>query len=186
MENQQGKMRYNVAQLLMGPSGERRDYEFNEEIRNLDPSLVPEEPLTGKVRLMRTSQGILVTGTLETTLLMTCRRCLEPSHVDVKLELEEEFYPVMPVGTLPARKEGDDDFDAAVVIDEHHMLDLSEVIRQGLWLAAPETSLCRPDCAGLCPMCGGNRNLGECQCIDTPIDPRWAALQAIVTNEPDS
>jgi uncharacterized protein len=182
----QEKMRYNVAQLLMGPSGERRRYEFDEDIRHLDPDLEPDLPLTGRISLMRTSQGILVTGRLQTRLITTCRRCLEPSTIDVELELEEEFYPVIPVGNLPARKPEDPDVDEAVLIDEHNMLDLSEVIRQGLWLAAPEASLCRADCAGLCPACGGNRNLGECQCTEMPVDPRWAALQTILANESDS
>jgi uncharacterized protein len=72
------------------------------------------------------------------------------------------------------------------LIDEHHILDLSEVIRQGLWLAIPMEILCRPDCAGLCPRCGGNRNLGECNCDQAAIDPRWGALQALLASELDS
>jgi uncharacterized protein len=39
--------------------------------------------------------------------------------------------------------------------------------------------LCRPDCAGLCPVCGQNLNLGECQCPPPEADPRWAKLRQI-------
>ncbi len=66
------------------------------------------------------------------------------------------------------------------------MLDLREVIRQGLWLAAPMEALCSPGCLGLCPRCGGNRNLGECRCEEAAVDPRWAALQALLATESDS
>jgi uncharacterized protein len=47
-------------------------------------------------------------------------------------------------------------------------------------VVAPMQALCRPDCGGLCPHCGGNRNLGECQCDQEPSDPRWALLQALL------
>jgi uncharacterized protein len=178
-------MRYNVAQLLKGPTGARRRYDLNEEIGDLDPGLEPIRPLVGTVTLMRTSQGILATGKLRTALQVTCQRCLEPSSTEVELDLEEEFYPTVQIAEAVLDEVPDEECDEALMIDEHHILDLSEVIRQGLWLAIPMESLCRPDCAGLCPQCGGNRNLGECQCDQAPIDPRWAALQALLASEQD-
>jgi uncharacterized protein len=179
-------MRYNVAQLLKGPIGRRRQYDLHEEIGNLDPDLDPTAPLVGSILLTRTNQGVLVTGELQTTLRGTCRRCLEPCDLAVELELEELFYPVAPMGEAPRDSVPDEAEDEALWIDEHHILDLSEVIRQGLWLAEPEQALCRVDCAGLCPRCGGNRDLGECHCEEAPTDPRWAALQTLIVNEPDS
>jgi uncharacterized protein len=179
-------MRYNVAQLLKGPTGARRQYDLKEEIGNLDPELEPIQPLVGRVTLMRTSQGILVTGKLRTAFQVTCRRCLEPCSTKVELNLEEEFHPTVWIAETVLDEPPEKEDDEALLIDEHHVLDLSEVIRQGLWLAIPMESLCRPDCAGLCPHCGGNRNLGECQCDQAFIDPRWAALQALLASEPDS
>jgi uncharacterized protein len=180
-------MRYNVAQLIKGPTGAFRQYDLEADIRNLDSDLHPVRPLVGSVTLLRTSQGILVTARLQTRLETECMRCLEPCDVDVELDLQEEFYPTVritdapPVDDLP-----DSERDEALQIDEHHILDLTEVVRQDLWLALPMEALCRPDCAGICPSCGGNRNLGECQCDEAPIDPRWAALQALITNQADS
>jgi uncharacterized protein len=178
-------MRYNVAQLLKGPTGNRRQYELREDIEGLDQGLVPIRPLIGAVTLMRTSQGILATGRLRTKLRVECRRCLEPYNIDVQLHMEEEFHPTVVIGEAPVDRVPREEEDEALIIDAHHTLDLSEVIRQGLWLAMPMDLLCRPDCAGLCPNCGGNRNLGECQCDQPAIDPRWAALQQLLPNEPD-
>lgn len=171
-------MRYNVAQLLMGPTGAQRAYDFEEEIRNLEPELEPLQPLSGSVVLMRTSQGILVIGTLQTMFETTCRRCLEPCDTKVQVELEEEFYPAAQIA--------EEELDEALLIDEHHILDLTEVIRQELLLAEPTQALCSSGCAGLCPHCGGNRNLGKCQCDEPAIDLRWSALQALLPNELDS
>jgi uncharacterized protein len=177
-------MRYNVAQLLKGPSGARRRYGVREAIGDLDQDLEPVRPLEGSVTLTRTSQGVLVTGRLGTALQQYCGRCLEPCTVEVQLDIEEEFYPSVlleaPLDAVP-----EEESDEALLIDEHHTLDLSEVIRQGLWVASPMEALCRPECAGLCPRCGGNRNMGECECDQVPIDPRWAALQSLLPNEPD-
>jgi uncharacterized protein len=179
-------MRYNVAQLLMGPTGGCRKYDLNEEIRNLDPELRPLRPLTGSVTLMRTTQGILATGTLATVIEGTCHRCLEPASVEVQFELEEEFHPTNPIAGAPVDKVPEEEQDTALLIDERHNLDLSEVVRQGLWLAMPMEMLCRPDCAGLCPRCGGNRSLGECQCEGAAVDPRWAILGTLLRDEADS
>jgi uncharacterized protein len=176
-------MQFNVAQLLKGQTGGQRRYELREKIVDLDPDLVPVAPLTGTVTLMRTSQGILATGTLRTAVQVTCRRCLDETTAEVELELEEEFHPLVHLSDVPLDDISEEDWDEALYIDEHHSLDLREVIRQGLWLAVPVDSLCRSDCAGLCPVCGGNRNLGECECGDSVIDPRWAALQALLHEE---
>jgi uncharacterized protein len=179
-------MRFNVAQLIKGPTGASRRYDLSEEIGHLDPALEPLCPLEGVVTLMRTSQGVLVTGTLRTKVRAECRRCLEPFPADAQLDLEEEFLPVARIGNAPVDDVPPEERDDALLIDGDHMLDLSEVVRQGLWLALPSEGVCRPDCAGLCPRCGGNRNLGECQCNAESTDPRWAALQAFFSDEPDS
>jgi uncharacterized protein len=179
-------MQYNVAQLLKGPTGGRRQYTFDEDIRGLEPELEPVDRLVGAITLTRTSQGILVTGQLQTTLRVNCRRCLEPFDLDVEIELEEEFHPVVPIADAPLDRVPDEDNDEALLIDEHQILDLSEVVRQALWLVEPTRELCRPDCAGLCPLCGGNRNLGECECVEGPLDPRWAALQSLLAEQSDT
>lgn len=174
-------MQFNVAQLLKGPTGGQREYDLEVEIEGLDPELHPLQPLSGTVVLMRTNQGILARGRLQTVLLGTCRRCLEPCEVEAHLDVEEEFHPTVQISGVPLDRISDEEFDEALLIDEHHVLDLGEVIRQGLWLVGPSEGLCSPSCNGLCPQCGGNRNLGECQCIESAIDPRWSALQSLLS-----
>jgi uncharacterized protein len=179
-------MHYNVAQLLKEPIGALRKHQVDVGIEGLDADLVPSRPLVGTVTLMRTNRGILVTGVLETTLNGECRRCLEPCDHEVKLELEEEFVSSSPRLGAERVDDLDDDQDVALLVDDSHILDLSEVVRQGIWLSEPWQALCREDCAGLCPHCGGNRNQDECDCDMDSIDPRWAALQALLPNTQDS
>ncbi|MFN8460029.1 MAG: DUF177 domain-containing protein [Anaerolineae bacterium] len=125
---------------------------------------------------MRTGLNILVTGQLTTTVEKLCGRCLNDFTTPVSIELEEEFFPTLDIVTGLAISPPPD-VESANLIDEQHILNLSEVVRQELLLADEEVRYCRPDCKGLCPICGQDRNLNPCNCQDEAIDPRWAALQ---------
>ncbi|GAB4565162.1 MAG: DUF177 domain-containing protein [Anaerolineae bacterium] len=167
-------MRYNVAQLLKEPIGAVRHYEEDEDVSRLDPAIVPTSLLRSNLTLLRTDRGILVTGHLGVLVQMSCSRCLEPVEVRLDVDVEEQFYPTVDVITgrmLPVDEE-----DQALWIDAHHILDMTEVVRQDLLLALPLHPLCRDDCAGICPYCGQNLNEGPCDCQANDIDPRWSAL----------
>jgi len=56
-------------------------------------------------------------------------------------------------------------------------LDLSALIETETTLAVPMKPLCRDDCLGLCPVCGGNRNVTACACAARATDPRLAVLK---------
>ncbi len=57
------------------------------------------------------------------------------------------------------------------------MLDLGGVAWEQFMLAMPVNPLCRPDCKGLCPICGANLNLEACDCHKEEEDPRMAPLR---------
>jgi len=62
---------------------------------------------------------------------------------------------------------------------EGNNLDVSAWARDLLALALPDKILCRPDCAGLCPVCGKNLNDEPHVHEDDETDPRWAALERL-------
>jgi uncharacterized protein len=168
-------MQINVSQLLKSPIGSIRDYEVKQII---DVTGDGESSLVqGKVRLMRTDRGILVKGVLATKVELTCSRCLSLFGCPLTLDIEEEYFPTTDVvnGTpLPLPEE-----PGSFTIDEHHELDLTEAIRQCALLAIPMKPLCREACAGLCPSCGHNLNLGACNCLPQGADPRWSELSKL-------
>lgn len=176
-------MQYNVAQLLRAPTGTKRQHDVDEPAEEVQALLDGDGvsahgSLEGAVTLIRTIDGILVTGALETTVELTCDRCLEPLEESVTVELEESFRPTIDIhsgAALPPVK-GE---ETATLVDEHHVLDLSEVVRQLILLATPMHPVCRPDCAGLCPRCGKNLNEGQCDCEIETVDPRWSKLQGL-------
>ena len=99
--------------------------------------------------------------------------------MDVVIELKEEYLPTVDIGT-GATYPIADDVDRSLLIDEHHILDLTEVVRQYLVISQTTCEPCQPDCAGLCPECGQNLNLGECSCPRGVLDPRLEALKELL------
>jgi uncharacterized protein len=175
-------MRYNVAQLLKASSGQMRQYTLYEDIRHLDPDIIPLTRLNGDVQFIRSANGILVFGTLHLSLELTCVRCLTPFALPLEFTLEEEFRPTIDIYTGAALPLPPDD-EVATQIDIHHEIDLAEVIRQNLLLAIPLRPLCRSRCAGLCPVCGQNWNEGACNCRTVTVDPRLEKLKALLDQD---
>jgi uncharacterized protein len=175
LEGRGEAMQINVAQLLREPIGSVRDYEI-EKVMDITGDGV-SRPVKGHVRLMRTNRSLLVKGTINTVVELTCSRCLGQFECPLKLNIEEEYYPTTDVNTgapLPVPDE-----PGSFTIDENHILDLTEAVRQYALLAIPMKPLCKEDCAGLCPICGKNLNQGPCGCPPPERDLRWAELSRL-------
>lgn len=116
-----------------------------------------------------------LSGTIIGDVNSACSRCLEP----VQRHLEIEFSDVFVDATQePAEAEieiSDEQLDESLVIGGK--IALADIVREQILLAAPDQLFCSEDCRGLCPKCGGNLNLIDCNCADDDIDPRWAALK---------
>jgi uncharacterized protein len=165
-------MEINVSQLLKEPIGSSRKYKLDETIDIAGDG--HESPVSGDVSLLRTQRGVLVRGKMQTRLGLTCSRCLVKFDSPLKISFEEEYIQTIDVSSgLPLQSSGE---PGSFIIDEHHVVDLSEAIRQYTLLAVPMKPLCRRDCAGLCPTCGHNLNLGDCSCPVETVDPRWSKL----------
>jgi len=172
-------MKINVAQLLKDPAGTVRWHDLSEDIRGVDDDLEIQDLFTGRLEMLRTTSGILITAALQTVLGLECCRCLEPFSAPTELEIEEEFHPSVDIhtgGKLPLTEP----LEEATIIDEQHMLDVTEIVRQATLLALPMHPLCKEDCAGLCAQCGQNLNRGQCDCASEAMDPRLEILKQLL------
>ena len=187
-------MQFNVAQLLKEPVGSIRRYTLNEDISELDQELDPLSPLQGTMQAMRTNSGVLVTGQLSVALRVNCSRCVEPIVMPVRFTIEESFRPLTEVETgrylRPDEYQGEsDDYeDEALLIDEHHILDVAEIVRQAIWLNLPMYPGCNWTGSGECPNLVALRaamaeadtsadgDSPEEDILPEGVDPRWSAL----------
>ena len=165
-------MQINVSQLLQEPVGAMRDYQVNEtaDIIGEDKQYTVE----GECNLLRLQNSILVRCKLKTSVELGCSRCLGTFRHPLKIKFEEEYVPTVDVNSgapLPQPEES-----STFTINDHHILDLMDAVRQYAMLAVPMKPLCKTECAGLCPECGKNLNEGMCDCPRQDIDPRWSKL----------
>jgi uncharacterized protein len=125
------------------------------------------------LRVALDGADVVVDGVVEATVPQTCGRCLEAFPVAVSAPLDLRFVPRPPIGDTIELSS--DDFETGFYAGDQ--LDLGAVVQTETTLALPMKPLCRPDCRGLCPACGSNRNLMACACPERPPDSRFAALR---------
>jgi uncharacterized protein len=162
-------LRVNAVELLRQP-GAVRLVELDVAAGPLDAR---HERLVGdlhvELRLEALNDGIRVTGTVAAPWATECRRCLTPLQ-DVARVAVDELYQVEQL-----------DEDAYLIVDGQ--LDLVPLVRETALIELDLERQCRDDCAGLCPVCGVDRNETTCECDTTVRDDRWAALEGFVPDE---
>ncbi len=174
---------YNVAGLLAEPVGSSRTYGIAGVVLDLGPDLAQADPVEGSVRVARTNRGVLVSGRFTTSLAETCSRCLREIEVPLSLSLVEEVLPSIDiVSGTPLDTTSEPDLPR---LTDHHELELEPLIREAIQLAEPIAPLCRPDCPGLCIVCGEELAGGAHDHGDEPIDPRLEALRAFRVDAED-
>jgi uncharacterized protein len=169
-------MNYNVAQLLKESTGSQRQFSVEEPVNDAGQLV---NYIAGNVKLVRTHQGIWLQADLTVDISQGCSRCLADFDRTLELELDEEYFPEVDVRT-GRRNYVPEDWEG-LYISADHILDLAEATRQSALATLPMKPLCKADCVGICDRCGIDRNLAECDCYALDIDPRWAALRALIT-----
>ncbi|MDH3522927.1 MAG: DUF177 domain-containing protein [Acidobacteriota bacterium] len=118
--------------------------------------------------------GYRLLATLRYGQTLACGRCLKPceSRVESEIDLVVMVNPPPPMAGEVRLEES----DLGVLALASEELDTDPVLREQIDLNIPMSELCRPDCAGLCPRCGADRNETPDCCAEQSVDPRWRAL----------
>ena len=123
--------------------------------------------LLGPVRihltLDRRGDEIWIRGKLHGIARQQCSRCLADFTQNLELEFDV-FCAKLPSARTMSPKALDEE-DGGVHFHDGHVLSIDSEIREAVLLGLPMRPLCREDCAGLCPRCGEDRNLGACRCV---------------------
>ena len=163
--------RFPLRRLRLRPGEEHREsvllsiepFSLGGERYTLSPAETPAELV-----VQRASTGDVFHVRLRTTVEGPCMRCLAPAAAVVAVDARE--YQA----TDPA---ADDELSSDYVVEGE--LDLDNWARDQVALSLPDQILCRPDCAGLCPICGRDLNVEPHEHDEEGVDPRWAALEAL-------
>lgn len=129
-------------------------------------------PLAVRLVATRVGRDVLVRGHLQGEAALNCRRCLEP--VLQRIDDEVSFLFRAGIDRLTAEREEVYSFPEGA-----RELDLTDAVREHLFLAIPTLVVCREGCRGLCPRCGVNLNDGTCTCEGPETDERWAPFRGL-------
>src|SRR5215213_1379313 len=162
---------------------ENSPYEFDFELAPEEIDLDNEDaklktPARVKGNLTRHIAQTDVEGIIRAELELECTRCLE--KIDKQFEIPFEAAFVAPENYTQAKEAELNAGDLDVSVLAGNELDLTELVREQILLNLPEQVFCREDCKGLCEKCGANRNLINCNCEETEIDPRWKGLKDLI------
>jgi DUF177 domain-containing protein len=106
-----------------------------------------------------------------------CARCVEPVEVPLAADFDLIFRPAVADSEAPERSITAPETEIGYY--QKDSLLLEDVLREQVLLSLPVRTLCKPDCKGLCPRCGANRNTQTCTCEEGQNDPRWEALSGL-------
>ena len=176
-----GPLVWNVAGLLADDPGAERTYPVGGVAIDPGEGLRLAAPIDGRVRFVRTNRGILASSDLRTALALECSRCLREVVLRVDIRLQEEVLPSLDLAT--GRPLPTDDEPEVARLTDHHEIDLEPLVRDAIVLAEPIAPLCRPDCPGLCVVCGGRLDEGTHDHPDDDIDPRLEALRGFTADD---
>jgi uncharacterized protein len=159
---------FSLRSLRLRPGEEHRD----EQEVALEPIwlggqryLPVPDKLKAELVVSRATSGTVFELRFQTRLHGPCYRCLADAVIDIDVAARE--YQATSA-------EGSDELRTPYV--EKDQLDLTAWARDALVLELPDKILCRPDCAGLCPVCGRDLNSEPHAHEDDELDSRWAAL----------
>ena len=146
---------------------------------NLDrPELLALSPVRWRGQVVFADPGYFLTGRLSYEQTQACNRCLTPivesTEAEVELMIEVAHRRHLSGGELELQEK-----DLGLVMVEGEILETDPILIEQLQLNVPMKPLCRPDCKGLCPVCGADRNVTACSCAEPTGDARWAVLAAV-------
>jgi uncharacterized protein len=132
----------------------------------------PARAATVSVSLINSNDGIIATGTVDAVFAVECARCLCPFEMPVTGALETYFVVPDRASTVPSEQE--------YGLIEHGEVDLGPAIMAAVTVELPIAPLHDPECAGICPMCGVDRNVSPCSCEPSEDASPFAGLRTLL------
>ena len=145
------------------------------ELEGEDNAYRAVEPAQLAFGVQKEKDAFRLTGSVRSTLSLTCSRCLEPFRFPVKVSFDQRYLPQADASGDVDREVETVELDASFYRDEQ--IDLGELVREQFYLVLPMKPLCTDACRGLCSQCGTNLNISTCGCTFTWDDPRLAPLK---------
>jgi uncharacterized protein len=177
-------MEFKVSELEQEPI--EFDLQLNPGAIEYGPEAEQDGPLatSGRAEVLHEHRGpkdivadIRLRGRYAGAFKVPCARCVEPVDIPLAADFDLIFRPIGADAESSERSISAHETEIGYYQGDSLLLE--DVLREQVLLSLPVRTLCKPDCKGLCPRCGKNRNLEACSCEEAPSDPRWEALAGL-------
>jgi uncharacterized protein len=132
--------------------------------------------LTGNItvegKIVNTGIELSLEGTVRGKAQQTCTRCLKEFESMVEVPFNDTYRKLEENATV--------DPDGEILVYHGDEINITDLIRETLFLAEPLKALCSESCRGICQKCGADRNITPCSCDTEVLDPRFAALRQLL------
>lgn len=162
----------NLAELA---DNETKIFEFAAQPDLEDETARLARPAAISGKLKKGIAQVDVSGEIDGEIEIDCARCAAASALDLKISFSVAY--VSAEHYAQDREAEIKGADLEVAIYENDEVNLDELAREQITLNLPTQAFCRENCRGLCQKCGANKNMQECNCEETEVDPRWSALK---------
>jgi uncharacterized protein len=169
-------MRIEVDKLEKSGNFFAHVYEPEEIVLDEEHARIIEPPQV-EGSITRKGSEYTLRGKVTARAQVDCDRCLKAVDVPVESEFEAAYVPQVEYALSETAELHAEDMAQSVFSE--NAIDVDELVREQIMLSLPSRALCGEECKGLCPVCGGDRNLEDCGCQTKEVDPRWAALAAL-------
>ncbi|MFN2511281.1 MAG: DUF177 domain-containing protein [Pyrinomonadaceae bacterium] len=167
-------MRVELAKLDNNVGNFAHEYAAGEFVFEDDRVVVAGAPRVSG-RISRTEYKVVVEGEFAAIAELECDRCLQPVQLPISSDFRLEYVTPETYMSFEAVELAQEDL--ALSTFDGEVIDVDDIVREQLLLAVPTQAICRENCKGFCPGCGADRNITDCNCSATEIDPRWRGLR---------
>lgn len=129
------------------------------------------------LRIIRLGRKVLIEGSVETLLTLSCGRCLKEFPHSLNTAFMEEYNPAGEIETEGEKELKSKELDLSFYTDDE--IDIEALIKEQVLLSVPISPLCAAECCGICLKCGKDLNEGLCGCKIEETDPRLAPLKKL-------
>ncbi len=143
-----------------------------------DESIKISSPVHASLRFDKKGPEVIVTGDASGEAEFQCSRCLKTFNMNMDSHIDVVYHPSAEINKEEHYELKGDELDTGFY--KNDTLDTEDILKEQLMLNVPVKPLCSEGCKGLCPKCGADLNITQCNCAASEIDTRLAVLKQLL------
>ncbi|MCL0068655.1 DUF177 domain-containing protein, partial [Thermodesulfovibrionales bacterium] len=152
------------------------EFDLREEVSSEAIKIL--SPVHARIRIDKEGLEVFIKGYASGDVEQQCSRCLGRFNINVTSQIDVVYHPAKDIKREYLHELKSDELNTGFYGGD--IFDTDDLLREELLLCVPMKPLCSVGCKGLCPKCGANLNIAECNCAIYEIDSRLSVLKQLL------